>query len=121
MHGARIPRKSDISKKSKLSARTQRLPKVLHRAAPVKLVEGININTSILIQSMTFMETSMNLEKRLMALDKELHDILNFVREQKISRKKGLVEDSLGAWGYDIDSKKFVDNLRRSKRLDWIK
>ena len=100
------------------------MPKVLHREAipaSVKLVEGININTSILIQSMTFMETSMNLEKRLMALDKELHDILNFVREQKISRKKGLVEDSLGAWGYDIDSKKFVDNLRRSKRLDWIK
>jgi hypothetical protein len=62
-----------------------------------------------------------NLEKRLIALDKELHAILNFVREQKIPRKKGLVEDSLGAWGYDIDSKEFVDNLRKSKRLDWIK
>lgn len=70
---------------------------------------------------MTFMESSMKLEKRLMALDKEIHAILNLVREQKISRKKGLVEDSLGAWGYDIDSKKFVDNLRKSKRLEWVK
>lgn len=70
---------------------------------------------------MTFMESSMNLEKRLMALDKELHAILNLVRKEKISRKKGMVEDSLGAWGYDIDSKKFVDNLRKSKRLDWVK
>ena len=70
---------------------------------------------------MTFMETSVNLEKRLMALDKELHAILNFVREQKIPRTKGLVEDSLGAWGYEIDSKEFVNNLRKSKRLDWIK
>ena len=70
---------------------------------------------------MTFMESSMNIEKRLMALDKELHAILHLVREEKISRKKGIVEDSLGAWGYDIASKKFVDNLRRSKRLDWIK
>ncbi|CAG0969241.1 MAG: hypothetical protein OIN86_14100 [Candidatus Methanoperedens sp.] len=61
---------------------------------------------------MTFMKSSMNLEKRLLALDKELHAILNLVREQKIARKKGLVEDSLGAWGYDIDSKRFVDNLR---------
>ena len=68
------------------------------------------------------MESSINLEKRLIALDKELHAILNLVREQKISGKKtSAVEDSLGAWGYDIDSKKFVDNLRKSKRLDWVK
>ena len=67
------------------------------------------------------MESSMKLEKRLIALDKELHAIMDLVREQKIPRKKGLVEDSLGAWGYDIDSKKFVNNLRKSKRLDWIK
>jgi hypothetical protein len=70
---------------------------------------------------MTFMESSMNIEKRLTALDKELHAILHLVREEKIFRKKGIVEDSLGAWGYDIDSKKFVDNLRKSKRLDWVK
>jgi hypothetical protein len=68
------------------------------------------------------MESSINLEKRLIALDKELHAILNMVREQKIPRKKtSAVEDSLGAWGIDIDSQKFVDNLRKSKRLNWIK
>ena len=68
------------------------------------------------------MESSINLEKRLMALDKELHAILNIVREQKTSRKKtSIVEDALGAWGYEIDSKQFVDNLRKSKRLNWIK
>jgi hypothetical protein len=68
------------------------------------------------------MESSINLEKRLIALDKELHAILNMVREQKISEKKtSTVEDALGAWGYDIDSQKFVDNLRKSKRLNWIK
>ncbi len=68
------------------------------------------------------MESSINLEKRLIALDKELHAILNMVREQKMSGKKtSTVEDALGAWGYDIDSQKFVDNLRKSKRLNWIK
>ncbi len=68
------------------------------------------------------MESSINLEKRLIALDKELHAILNMVREQKISTKKtSAVKDALGAWGYDIDSKKFVDNLQKSKRLDWAK
>ncbi|HYN45011.1 MAG TPA: hypothetical protein VER35_03345 [Candidatus Limnocylindrales bacterium] len=68
------------------------------------------------------MESSINLEKRLIALDKELHAILHMVREQKASGKKtSAVEDSLGAWGYEIDSKRFVDNLRKSKRLDWVK
>ena len=53
------------------------------------------------------MESSINLEKRLIALDKELHAILNLVREQKISGKKtSAVEDSLGAWGYDIRQQK---------------
>ncbi len=68
------------------------------------------------------MESSINLEKGLIALDKELHAILNLVREQKISTKKtSAVEDALGALGYYIDSKKFVDKLRKSKRLDWAK
>jgi len=68
------------------------------------------------------MESSINLEARLIALDKELHAILNLVRAQRASEKKiDVVKETLGAWGYDIDSKKFVDNLRKSKRLDWIK
>jgi hypothetical protein len=68
------------------------------------------------------MESSINLEARLLALDKELHAILNIVREQRTAEKKtDVVKETLGAWGYDVDSKKFVDNLRKSKRLDWVK
>jgi hypothetical protein len=68
------------------------------------------------------MESSINLEVRLVALDNELHTILNLVRELRATEKKtGAVKETLGAWGYDVDSKKFVDNLRKSKRLDWVK
>lgn len=65
------------------------------------------------------MESTMNLEARLLALDKEIHALLNMVREQRAAEKKtGMVRETLGAWGYDVDRKKFVDNLRKSKRLD---
>lgn len=68
------------------------------------------------------MESTINLEARLLSLDKELHALLNMVREQRATKKKtGMVRETLGAWGYDIDSKKFVDNLRKSKRLDRVK
>jgi hypothetical protein len=68
------------------------------------------------------MESYINIETRLLALDRELHAILNLIREQHtIEEKPGTVSEALGAWGYDIDSTKFVDNLRKSKRLDWIK
>ncbi len=68
------------------------------------------------------MESTINLEARLLALDKELHALLNMVREQRTAEKKtSMVRETLGAWGYDVDSKKFVDNLRKSKRLDWVK
>lgn len=76
----------------------------------------------MLIKTMKLMESSINLEAWLLALDKELHTILNLVREQRTTEKKtGVVKETLGAWGYDVDSKKFVDNLRKSKRLDWVK
>jgi hypothetical protein len=32
----------------------------------------------------------------------------------------GTVESAEGAWGYDVDSKGFVEDLRKSKRLDRI-
>jgi hypothetical protein len=68
------------------------------------------------------MESTINLEARLLALDKELHALLSMVREQRATGKKiHMVRETIGAWGYDIDSKKFVDNLRKSKRLDWVK
>lgn len=34
--------------------------------------------------------------------------------------KRGIVESAEGAWGYDVDSKEFVKDLRKSTRLDWI-
>jgi len=68
------------------------------------------------------MESSINLEARLLALDREIHALLNMVREERATRKKTyMVRETIGAWGYDVDSKKFVDNLRKSKRLDWVK
>lgn len=68
------------------------------------------------------MESYINIEKRLLALDRELHAILNLIRERHtFEEKHGAVSETLGAWGYDIDSREFVDNLRKSKRMDWIK
>ncbi len=68
------------------------------------------------------MESSVNLEARLLALDKELHALLSMVKEQRATEKKtGMVRETIGAWGYDVDSKKFVDNLRKSKRLNQVK
>ncbi len=34
--------------------------------------------------------------------------------------RRGIVESAEGAWGYDVDSEDFVENLRKSRRLDWI-
>ncbi len=68
------------------------------------------------------MTTATDLEKRLLALDMELHSILNIVKEQKVKELgKDVMEDSAGAWGYDVDSAEFVERLRKSRRLDWVK
>ena len=32
----------------------------------------------------------------------------------------GAVESAEGAWGYDVNSKDFVEDLRKPKILDWI-
>ena len=54
-----------------------------------------------------------SLERKLIDLDKELHDILDMVRIQKAKEtKKNVVESSTGAWGYDVDSAEFVEGLR---------
>ncbi len=68
------------------------------------------------------MTSAADLEKRLLALDIELHSILDMVKEQKVKElRKDVIEDSAGAWGYDVDSAGFVDGLRKSKRLDWVR
>jgi hypothetical protein len=53
----------------------------------------------------------LELEKEIETSEKEI-----FV---KIIRQ-GIVESAEGAWGYDVDSKDFVKDLRKSRRLDWI-
>jgi len=67
------------------------------------------------------MTSTVNIEKKLLALDKELHSILGLLQKQKIKELEDVVENSSGAWGYQVDSVEFVDGLRKSKRLDWIR
>jgi len=56
------------------------------------------------------------IEKRLIELDKNLHMILDMLKELK-KPKENIVESVAGAWGYDVDSVEFVRNLRKSGRI----
>jgi len=56
------------------------------------------------------------IEKKLIELDRNLHSILEMVREAK-KPKEDVVESAVGAWGYDIESEEFVRELRRTKRV----
>jgi len=56
------------------------------------------------------------IERKLIELDKNLHSILEMVREAK-KPEEGVVESVAGAWGYDEDSVEFVRELRRTERL----
>jgi hypothetical protein len=67
------------------------------------------------------MTTTVNLEKRLIALDREIHSILGIVKKQRVKELGDVVDISSGAWGYQVDSAEFVESLRKTKRLDWIK
>ena len=67
------------------------------------------------------MSSTIDIEHRLLGLDRELHSILNMFQKIERMRVVEIVESSCGAWDYDVDSKEFVDQLRKSNRLDWIK
>jgi len=67
------------------------------------------------------MSSTIDIEDRLLGLDQELHSILNMLKKNEGERVVKIVESSCGAWDYDVDSKEFVDQLRKSTRLDWIK
>lgn len=69
---------------------------------------------------MIFMGSTAEIEKRLIELDKEIHSILNMVRKKEGKSSKEIVESACGAWGYDVESEEFVDQLRKSSRLDWV-
>jgi hypothetical protein len=66
------------------------------------------------------MGSTAEIEKRLIELDREIHSILNMVRKKEERNSKEIVESACGAWGYDVESEEFVDQLRKSSRLDWI-
>jgi len=66
------------------------------------------------------MESTADIEKRLLELDREIHSIINMVRKKEGRSSKELVESACGAWGYDVESEEFVDQLRKSSRLDLI-
>lgn len=67
-----------------------------------------------------FMESTADIEKRLIELDREIHSILSMLRKKDGRSSKELVESACGAWGYDVESEEFVDRLRKSSRLDWV-
>ena len=56
------------------------------------------------------------IERKLIELDRNLHLILEMVREAK-EHEEDVVESVVGAWGYDVDSVEFVRELRRTERI----
>ena len=56
------------------------------------------------------------IERKLIELDRNLHLILEMVREAK-EPEEDVVESAVGAWGYDVDSEEFVRELRRKISL----
>jgi hypothetical protein len=67
------------------------------------------------------MSSSMDIENRLHNIDSEIHTILSMLRKKSIKNPKEVVNSSLGAWDFDVDSEEFVDQLRKSSRLDWVR
>ena len=67
------------------------------------------------------MASTINIEHRLIGLDRELHSILNMLNVDERKKTSAVLESSCGAWDYDVDSETFVDQIRKSTRLDWIK
>ena len=67
------------------------------------------------------MASTINLEHRLVGLDRELHSIIDMLKVDERKKASAVLESSCGAWDYDVDSETFVDQLRKSTRLDWVK
>ena len=67
------------------------------------------------------MSSTIDIEHRLLGLDRELHSILNMFKKIERARVVEIVESSCGSWDYNVENKEFVDQLRKSTRLDWIK
>ncbi len=57
------------------------------------------------------------MKKKSVELDRELHTIMELVRKSK-KHDSDVIESASGAWEYDVDSKEFVRELRRSRRIE---
>ncbi len=63
----------------------------------------------------------MDIENRLHNIDIEIHTILSMFRKKSIKNPKEIINSSLGTWDFDVDSEEFVDQLRKSSRLDRVR
>ena len=43
------------------------------------------------------------------------------MKKERVKELGNVVDNSSGAWGYHVDSAEFVESLRKTKRLDWIR
>ncbi|KXS44653.1 hypothetical protein HWN40_11095 [Methanolobus zinderi] len=66
------------------------------------------------------MSSSADIEDMLHNIDSDIHTILNMLKKKSARDPKEIVDSSLGAWDIEVDSEEFVDQLRRSSRLDWV-
>ncbi|MHC1754349.1 MAG: hypothetical protein AB9861_02770 [Methanosarcina sp.] len=67
------------------------------------------------------MNSTIDIENKLLELDKELHSILSILRKKEGRDVRKIVESACGAWDYNVDGEDFVDKLRKSSRLDWVR
>ena len=66
-------------------------------------------------------ETIQTREIMLHKIDCRMHTILSMLRKKSIKNTKEVVDSSLWAWNFNADSEEFVDQLRKSSRLDWVR
>ncbi len=66
------------------------------------------------------MSSSADIEDMLHNIDSDIHIILSMLKKKSARDPKEIVNSSLGGWDIEVDSEEFVDQLRRSSRLDWV-
>lgn len=78
----------------------------------VRIVQYTEVILTTLIKAKVVDSRHLELKNEIETSDKEV-----FV---EIVRIGGIVESVKGAWGYDVDSKDFVRDLRKYRRLDGV-
>jgi hypothetical protein len=59
-----------------------------------------------------FMESTADIEKRLIELDMEIHSSSACFEKKEGRNSKELVESAWGAWGYGVESEEFLTRCR---------